>query len=418
MGALSICIKDLQIFVRDRGAIIMLFLLPFIFIVMLAFMGKNIDLEGGSEVEALSLTVVNNDPDGQVTQEFLTALEETGKVSVVQGEGTKVDEQLNESTLRYALFIPPGFSADVVAGKQVSLFLKLHPYYEKDQVMTIERAVMRAAREYLVLEYLDQGLEQMAEMQAANPDAGDVFSQERILQQVETQKLQAAQRPLITVNEISLAVATKEDDIDIPQYGQIIVVGMAVLFVFLGSQNTALSLFKEKRLGSFRRLMAAPLSKVSLLIGKLLPNFIISLIQIGVIFLTGAFVIPLLGIEPLDLSSDPFGLLIASFAIALCSTSLGIFIAAIARSENQVGGLSMMVLFLAGLLAGSFVPLFLFPEGLVNIARFVPQYWANQAYYGLIFRGLTLADIWINIIALLVFTLVFFVIGLWRFKFE
>ena len=104
--------------------------------------------------------------------------------------------------------------------------------------------------------------------------------------------------------------------------------------------------------------------------------------------------------------------------MALCSTSLGILIIGIAKTEGQIGGLSSVLMFVAGILSGSFIPLFLFPEGMVNIVRFLPLYWANQAFYGMAFRGQTLVNLWPNVIAMLVFTVVFFGIGLWRFKFD
>jgi ABC-2 type transport system permease protein len=203
-----------------------------------------------------------------------------------------------------------------------------------------------------------------------------------------------------------------------PGLGQYSVLGMAVLFVFLSAPTTALSFFKEKRQGSFRRLIAAPVSKASLLAGKLLPNLILCLVQIVVIFIAGGFAIQLLGVKPLDLSGDPLGLVVVSLAVALCATSLGIFLAAIAKTEGQLSGLGSLLLFMTALLAGSFIPLFMFPAGLENMARMVPQYWANQAFYGLIFRGQTLVDVWPSIAALLAFTLAFFGIGLWRFKFD
>jgi ABC-2 type transport system permease protein len=271
----------------------------------------------------------------------------------------------------------------------------------------------------LMVAYLDQGLQQMAAMQAANPEATNAFSPERILHQVDMQKAQAAQRPLITTVETTPVTASEEQaDFETPEFGQVIVLGMAVLFVFLSAQNTAMSIFQEKRVGSFRRLLAAPVSKASLLGGKMLGNLILSMVQIAVIFFTGGLVIQLLGVEPLNFSSAPLGLFVTSLATALCATSLGIFIAAIARTENQVGGLSTVLLFLSALLAGSFIPLFLFPEGLTNLVRVIPHYWANQAFLGLVFRNQTLLDIWPSIAALLVFALVFFGIGQWRFKFE
>jgi ABC-2 type transport system permease protein len=418
MEIFSITLKDLQIFIRDRGAVVMLFLLPFVFILGFSFIGQNVDLGGGGDVEAslIGLDVVNND-DGQASQDFLDVLKATNKVEIVLGKEAEVDAAIKDSSKKFALFIPADFSSNLAADRQTTLIFKLHPAHSQTAVMTVERTISRAIREYLMVEYLNRGLEQMAEMQAADPEAGGTFSEERIQMQVEKQQAEAEIRPLIAV--IETTPATEEDeDVKIPALGQVTVVGMTVMFVFLGAQNTALSIFTEKRVGSFRRLLAAPIGNFTLLSGKMLPAFILGLIQIAVILFTGGYLIRFFGVEPLDLSGDPLGLVLVSLAMALCSTCLGICIAGLAKTESQAGGLSTLALFLAAIMAGSLIPLFLFPEALANMARVVPHYWANQAYYGLIFRGLTLAEIWPNIIALLVFSLIFFLIGVWRFRFE
>ncbi len=417
MSAFSIASKDLQVFVKDRGAVFFLFLLPFVFILGFSFIGQGIELGGGGE-DLVPLDVVNNDPGGQASRDFLAALEDTHKVEILLGEQAEVDEALRDSSKKFALFIPADFSAKLASGEQATLVFKIHPAHSQTVVMTIERAISRAMREYLMLEYLNRGLEQMAEMQAASPDADATFSEERIRLQVERQQAQAEIRPLIAVVETTPVAEEEEEEGEVPALGEVTVVGMTVLFVFLGAQNTAMSIFTEKRIGSFRRLMAAPLGNLTLLGGKLLPTFVLSLVQVAVILFTGGYVIGLMGLQPLDLSNDPLGLVVVSLAMALCSTCLGIFIAGLVKTESQASGLSTFALFLASFLAGSFIPLFLFPEGMVNLARAVPHYWANQALYGLIFRGLTLAEIWPNVVALLVFSVIFFGIGLWRFKFE
>ena len=147
--------------------------------------------------------------------------------------------------------------------------LAVHPLANEANLMTVERAVSRVAWEFLMMEYLNKGLEQMREMQAANPQAASAFSEQRIQQQA-----QAAQRPLITVVETSAVKESAKENVDLPGLGEVTVLGMAVLFVFISAQNTAMSIFKEKKLGSFRRLLAAPISNASLLGGKLLPNLI------------------------------------------------------------------------------------------------------------------------------------------------
>ncbi len=424
MNLLNVTYKDLQVFVRDRGSVFTLFLLPFVFILVLSLATQGIDL-GASSTEGpagLPLTVVNNDSQGKAAQEFLAALKDTGKVQIVLEDQAKVEQRLTDAALRYALFIPADFSAQVAAGNQTTLRLSVHPISEQADILTVERAVARASREYMLGEYLNAGLEQMAAMQAANPEASAAFSKERVQQLVAAQQAAAAEQPLITV--VTTTPTKPSDDkastatLKIPSYSEFSVVGMTVLFVFLAAQVTARSIFDEKREGTFRRLMAAPISKSALLGGKLLPNFILVLVQIVVLFFTGGVVIGLIGLKPLNLNVDLPGLVVISLAAALCSTSLGIFIAAIAKTETQIGAFASLALFLAGLLAGSFVPLFLFPEGLENLARVVPLYWANQAYFGLFFRGQTLTELLPNSAALLGFSALFFGIGLWRFKFE
>jgi hypothetical protein len=64
------------------------------------------------------------------------------------------------------------------------------------------------------------------------------------------------------------------------------------------------------------------------------------------------------------------------------------------------------------------VPLFILEQFIGPFAMIVPHYWANKALDDLFIRGLGLADIYISLIMLAVFSLIFFLIGLWRFDFE
>jgi len=153
MSALSIAWKDLQIFIKDRGAVFMLFLLPFVFILGFSFIGKNVPLEGnggGVEENLISLDVVNNDT-GQASRDFLATLENTRKVKVIPSEAGKVDESLKDSSLKYALFIPADFSTNLGADEQTILLFKIHPAHNPTVVMTLERAISRAMREYLMM---------------------------------------------------------------------------------------------------------------------------------------------------------------------------------------------------------------------------------------------------------------------------
>jgi ABC-2 type transport system permease protein len=194
--------------------------------------------------------------------------------------------------------------------------------------------------------------------------------------------------------------------------------GFTVLFVFLTAQATARSIYDEKKVGSFRRLLASPVPKAELLTGKMLPNVIASLIQVAVIFSFGIFGLPLLGQPALNLGNAPLGVVLVALLMALCSSGLGILIAALARTENQIGGLSAVLLWAMGMIGGSFIPVFFLERFLGPIMRLVPHYWANTAFTNLLVRGAGLDEVLPQMLALLVFTAGFFAIGLWRFEFD
>lgn len=438
MSIFSIALKDLQIFFKERGALLYLFLLPFLFIMMFAGLGATVTT---GEAALIPLPIVNNDPGGQLSEQFVQALRDTGKVELVPLAQADADTQLSKLDISYALFIPAGFTADLeanrntffpaeedeaaedtaVAQPQVEITLLVHPNHSQTRIANLERVISKATRDISLQDYLNDSLIQLREMKAANPQAWDYLSEERITNQVNGQMVAAEERPLVIVNETTPAGLKGEvaaEEIEMPVLGQVAVVGMSVLFVFLAAQHTAQSIYYEKRIGSFRRLMAAPMSKAALMSGKLLPNFILTLIQIIVLMLVGVFVIPLIGVPSLNLSQNPLGVVLASLVIALCSTSLGILIAGLARTESQVSGFSNALLWLAGIMGGSMVPVFLFPEGLDRVARIIPHYWANQTLFDLIFRGASLPDVAPSLLVLLGFTAVFFLIGIWRFEFD
>jgi ABC-2 type transport system permease protein len=203
-----------------------------------------------------------------------------------------------------------------------------------------------------------------------------------------------------------------------PDMAQASVPGFAVLFMFLTAQATARSIYDEKKVGSFRRLMAAPISKLSLLAGKILPNFVIAIVQMVVILAFGVFGLRLLGMTPVSLGRDPLALIVFILLIALCSSAFGIVIAALARTENQIGGLGAVVLWSMGMLGGSFIPVFILDRVLGPVPKAVPHYWANRALTNVMLRGMRLPDLILELGALLAFTALFFVIGLLRFDFD
>jgi ABC-2 type transport system permease protein len=194
--------------------------------------------------------------------------------------------------------------------------------------------------------------------------------------------------------------------------------GITVLFVFMTAQTAAHSIYDEKKAGTFRRLLAAPMSKSSILGGKALPSFLTGLVQAAVIFAFGIVGLDLLGLTPSTLGNEPLATILILVLVALCSSALGVLLAAIARTESQIGGLSMLLVWGLGLVGGCVIPAFILEQFLGPLPMITPHYWANQALVNLMVRGRGLADVTVEIAVLLGFIVLFFAIGVWRFRFD
>jgi ABC-2 type transport system permease protein len=414
MSALSIALKDIQILLKDRGAIIQLFLLPLLFIA--AFSAVAAGFEAGDEDRRIPLPVVDVD-GGQEAKNLLNGLDLAGGVEVELFDENDAKQRLEKNEIARLLTIPADFTEGISEGRTVTLRLVNHPDASLERTEAVRLVIEGVAQGMALESQILASLQQMGEMQAnAPPEYQEAFSVEKIVAQARSQFKQSEDRALVTI--VQTVPGQESEKEELPGTAEVAVPGFAVLFVFLTAQTTARSIYDEKRVGSFRRLLAAPISKASLLVGKVVPNFITALIQSTVIFAFGAFGLSFLGLTPVELGKDPIALGIAILLIALCSSSLGIVIAALARKESQIGGLSTLILWGLGTLGGSIIPVFILEPMLGPIPMALPHYWANRALNNIMIRGMMLADVSLELIVLLGFTLVFFLVGLWRFDFD
>ncbi|MBE9507468.1 MAG: ABC transporter permease [Chloroflexi bacterium] len=413
MKVLSIAWKDMQIFFKDRGAVLQLFLLPLVFVVV--FTGALGAIGKGEEDARIPLPVVDLD-GGESAQTLLNNIDAAGGVRVEPYAQAEAMALLDENEIDRVLTIPADFTAGIADGQPVTLRLVSHADADIKQTEAVRLVVEGAANDMALEIQILAALQQMGKMQAGVPESSQAFTVERMQAQARSQFERAQTQPLV-------AVAQREPGQEVEQeeplgLGDIAVPGITVLFVFLTAQATASSIYDEKKVGSFRRLLAAPMSKVALLTGKMLPNLITGLIQTGVIFAFGIVGLRLLGLTPATLGNEPLATVLVVVLLALCSSAFGILIAALARTEGQIGGLSTLLLWGMGLLGGSIIPLFILERMLGPVPMVVPHYWANRALVDLMLRGHGLADVVVEMAALLGFTVLFFAIGLWRFEFD
>jgi ABC-2 type transport system permease protein len=411
MNILNITWKDLLLFAKDLGRLFMTFLLPLVFI--LAFGFAYSQLSGG--VQLVDLAVVNLDPGGEMSELLIDSLNPSRGVKITLYEQAEADRMLADEELPRALVIPAGFTQAVQTGEKTTLRLVAGPEANESDTDAMYTVIDGVAKDLSLQTQLLAAFRQMDQMVAAGPQVDVTFSGDLAVNQARSQFDRAMTAPLVGVEEkLPDAILKEREEIGAMD---IAVPGFTVLFVFLTAGTTALAIYSEKKLGTFRRLLAAPLGRFALLTGKMVPNIIIVLLQVIVIFAVGVWLMPLLGMDQISLG-NLLALAVVSLLVALASTSLGVFIAALARTEGQISGIAAVVLWVAGAVAGAFIPQFALGDFLTAVGQVTPHYWAISAYTDVMVRSKGLADVGTQLGILALFTVGFFAIGLWRFRFD
>ncbi len=194
---------------------------------------------------------------------------------------------------------------------------------------------------------------------------------------------------------------------------QVSVPGNAVLFGFFIALTVAMAFTTERRTGTWRRLLASPVPRWQLLVSMLVPYFVIALVQLAFLFVVGV-----VGFD-MAIAGSGSALVAVTVAVAFCAVALGLLFAALARSERQLGGVGSVTLLVMGILGGCMVPRIVMPEVMQTLGLAVPHSWALDAYYAVLVRqSTTLFDVMPGVGALCVFGIAFAALGVALFRFE
>lgn len=193
--------------------------------------------------------------------------------------------------------------------------------------------------------------------------------------------------------------------------GVIVPVGasQAVFFALFTGVFGIHSIYEERRQWTLQRLIVSPTPRIYLLVGKLLGNLVVVLLQI-LILLAALTVIAsaVIGEGTLIWGRNPAAIVAVTVALALCVSGLGVFIVGLARTPEQVVLFSPMINIALAVLGGGFG--FALPD---QVARFSLIYWGVDAYVKL---ANSQTDVGLNLLVLFGQGLVLFLLGAWLFK--
>ena len=416
--------KDLVLYFSNRRAMIMSVAAP---IAIAAFFGALFDNSSSAKPARIPLAIVDLD-NSEISKGIIAGMSADTSLDVRAIAAPAALEQVRTGKLRAAITLPAGF------GEQAALALfrpgtkpSLTIDYDPSQSMAL--ALVRG----LLTEYVMQSA---AQAMFAGSTATTLIGRTRTDIERSTtlsdttrrdlnalfdsgERLQRDTDPAVRDNAPRFAVpftidereATSGVDRKYNSYAHAFA-GMGVQFILFMGIDLGIGVLLARRMGMWKRLRAAPLSRAMLLGSRIASGAVIAIILLLLIY---AAAIAFFGVR---IEGSMLGFAGVGLAFAILTASFGLLIAALGKTPEATRGLAIFVTLLLVMLGGAWVPSFLFPEWLQKVSLFVPTRWAVDGLDAMTWRGLGLDAALAPTAAMLLFSALFGALAVWRFRWE
>lgn len=404
-------VKEVLLLKRDLGGIIIIFVMPLLLIVTITLIQDSSfkNLEGTK----IPVIYVDNDKDevsksiedelkASKTFDLLTNYnEKTAKEAVFSGKyqmaivipkdltknlNAIIDDKVQTIVSSFGL---PGDSASTK--KLVPQKKEIHLYFDpatntgfKNSVMTsVSKMIFKIENDKIYKSFQDQ---------------------------LGTSEDLEQNKDLITYKEIMPNTGKKEI---LPTSVQHNVPAWALFAIFFIVVPLSINLVKEKSQGTSLRLRISPTPYYIPILGKTFTYLIICIIQFLLMVAIGVYLFPLIGLSQFEVSGKMLSLILVTLFSGLAAIGFGILIGTIANTQEQsapFGATSVVVLAAIG---GIWVPVFLMPDFMQNVAKFSPMNWGLNAYYSIILRNGSVFSVAKELILLFLFYIVTVSISIW-----
>ncbi|MBF8282677.1 MAG: putative ABC transporter permease protein [Anaerolineales bacterium] len=398
----AVAINDLRVEFSDRGTWMSFLILPLIFTAVIGVATGGMGGDPNAD-QRYPVALVDHD-GGELAAQFAGALAQSKVVRSEARDEAAALKLLDDKKIRAVVVIPSGFSADLLAGKGVEVEVRASA--EDNEGLAVREAVQSASA--LVSRALLAALVSVEEAEAIRPFADDAERQAYFQEALKLAKDEAESAPA----EVANTQASGSWIANIPQGYSQSSPGQLVTWVLATLLAGAAALAAERTMGTLRRLLTMPAPKWTILGGKILGRFTLGIIQMAVMVVAGMLVFKV------KWGDSPLALAMIAVSFGLAATALGLFLSTLARTEQQAGGFGTLGTFLLAPLGGAWIPMEITPPAFQTLAQIFPTTWAMRGFTDVIVRGQGPEGVLLETLVLLGFAVIFFALGVWRFKYE
>ena len=381
---------------RDRLSLVFTLVMPLAFT---AFFGL---LFGGGS-DKLPLAVWSGDAGPAATQ-LIAALQKSDVVKVNKMTKAEAEKAVDNGRQAAALEIPAGFSADLAAGKPVSLTVV--GVSGSTGVQTVQTEVSAAAGRQAVVERAAQAAAAAAGQPVGQAQTSAANYAAAALAMAWPLAQQSLAHPVATVKVVQAGAAAGQ----VPSGFDLSSPGMLINFIMFSLLTAGIALIQERQNYTLLRLMTTQVRRWELIAGKVAGMFLLTFVQQIILIAAGQF---LFGVDYLR---DPAALLLMMIATSLVASTLGLLLAALLKSEQALIATVVITSMAVAALSGAWFPLEITGPAFQFVGHLLPTAWILDALRGIIMRGFGVADVLPALGVALAWTAGLFILAVWRFR--
>ncbi|MGB8031206.1 MAG: ABC transporter permease [Terracidiphilus sp.] len=407
---------------RDRGAMVLSFVLPLAFFTIFAVIfGRQHD-----STPRVTLIVVDQDKS-EGSENLVRALEQDGSLwvhrSPVTEKGTPSGPEYTATTAEaavkagdapVALIIPAGFGQHPIAfgpdAKGTTLVL-LNDQSDTIAPQIVVGLLQKAAMTSMPSAMADEGMKYADEYvggftpaQKARMDEDlDALRKEEASGKigVGSGSDSAGMSGGIVAVDVRAVVGETKKSPMISFYAAAI----GVMFLLFTASGSAGALLDEAESGTLERVLSTRVTMTKLMAGKLVFNTLLAFVQLVAMFLWGwaAF--------KLDFFSHLPGFVVMGLCTAFAVAAFGMLLASACHTRAQLGALSTLVILIMSSIGGSMFPRFLMPEAMQKAGLLTINAWAIDGFTKVFWRDLPVTALWPQVAVLVGIGVVLFVVA-------
>jgi len=405
-------IKDIKLITRDWVGLSLMFIMPILLVIVItALQVGTFELVNENKVPLL---IQNNDNEA-ISLELENTLEKIGIFRIIELDKKTsketIAEKMKETEALVAILIPENFStqvqhkvADFTKNTLQEFGLELEKPNQNNDLLVNEltlyyHPVLQESYRKNLLNAIRSAVQVVESKQIISTiysSINETAMPDSILNNFETQQ--------VHINEIPVS---RDGSEVIPNAAQHNVPAWTIFAMFFIITSLGSSVVKEKNSGSSLRLKTLPTNFLITIFSKQITYLLVAMSQVFVIFSTGVFLFPFLGLPALNIPTDIVGLILVSLISGWCAVSYAIAVGVFSETQEQANGFGAISVVILAAFGGILVPKFAMPESFAFFLKISPMHWSLESYYGLFLEGGKFSDIINNVIPLLLIIILF-----------